>query len=204
MPTGPGTLCVYCGSRPGARPAYSEAATALGRGLAERGISLVYGGAGVGLMGTLADAALAAGGRVTGIIPRALMDRELAHARLTRLEVVDDMHMRKARMAALADGFIALPGGLGTLEELFEMLTWAQIGLHAKPCGVLDVARYYQPLVQLIEHMSAEGFIPERHRQLLHCEPDIPRLLTALTGTAAGTAAAMPRPLTAVSHPPWR
>ncbi|MBF3199764.1 TIGR00730 family Rossman fold protein, partial [Pseudomonas aeruginosa] len=133
------SVCVFCGASPGASPVYQEAAVALGRHLAERGLTLVYGGGAVGLMGTVADAALAAGGEVIGIIPQSLQEAEIGHKGLTRLEVVDGMHARKARMAELADAFIALPGGLGTLEELFEVWTWGQLGYHAKPLGLLEV-----------------------------------------------------------------
>ncbi|MBL8446132.1 MAG: TIGR00730 family Rossman fold protein [Zoogloeaceae bacterium] len=164
-------ICVFCGSRSGGRPIYAEVATRLGTLLAERQIELVYGGGNVGLMGKLADACLEAGGRVVGVIPRALMDWEVGHEGLTRLEVVDSMHTRKARMAELADGFIALPGGLGTLEELFEVLTWAQLGFHAKPVGLLDVAAYYTPLVQWLEAGVSEGFLkPENRELLLHAD----------------------------------
>ncbi len=146
-------------------------ATRLGALLAERQIELVYGGGNVGLMGKMADACLEAGGRVIGVIPRALMDWEVGHEGLTRLEVVDSMHTRKARMAELADGFIALPGGLGTLEELFEVLTWAQLGFHTKPVGLLDVAAYYTPLVQWLEAGVREGFLkPENRELLLHAD----------------------------------
>jgi uncharacterized protein (TIGR00730 family) len=162
-------VCVFCGSRNGLRPAYQATARQLGVLLAERDMELVYGGGNVGLMGLLADACLEAGGRVVGVIPRALMDWEVGHEGLTRLEIVDSMHTRKARMAELAEGFIALPGGMGTFEELFEVLTWAQLGFHAKPVGLLDVEGYYAPLLQLLEAGVREGFMkPENHRLLLH------------------------------------
>src|SRR5512146_1988331 len=144
-------VCVFCGSSPGSNPIYLEAARAMGRTLAGRGLGLVYGGGSVGLMGALADAALAAGGEVVGVIPRALQLRELAHGRLTTLHVVGSMHERKARMAELSDAFAALPGGMGTLEELAEILTWAQLGLHARPCGVVDVAGYFAPLLAFLD-----------------------------------------------------
>lgn len=160
-------ICVFCGSSAGARPAYRAAAAALGRTLAARGIALVYGGGSVGLMGAVADAALEAGGEVIGVIPRALQLRELAHARLTTLHVVSSMHERKAKMAELADAFVALPGGMGTLEELAEILTWAQLGLHARPCGLFDVAGYYAPLIAFFDQAAAEGFLRAEHRQLL-------------------------------------
>lgn len=162
-------VCVFCGSRQGNRPAYVEAARQLGLQLAERQIELVYGGGKVGLMGVLADACLAAGGSVVGVIPRALMEWEVGHEGLTRLEIVDSMHTRKARMAEQADGFIALPGGMGTFEELFEILTWAQLGFHAKPVALLDVEGYYGPLVQMLERGVSEGFMkPENRSLLLH------------------------------------
>ena len=173
-------LCVFCGSRPGVRPAYREAAEALGALLAERGIELVYGGGNVGLMGIVADACLAAGGRVVGVIPRALLEWEVGHEGLTRLEVVDSMHTRKARMAELADGFIALPGGLGTFEELFEILTWAQLGFHSKPVGLLNVDAYYQPLVQMMERGVAEGFMKAENRGLLLVEDNAQALLRTM------------------------
>ena len=160
-------ICVFCGSRAGVRDAYRASADALGRLLAERGIELVYGGGKVGLMGIVADACLAAGGRVTGIIPDALMKWEVGHPGLTRLEVVDSMHTRKARMAELSDGFIALPGGLGTFEELFEILTWAQLGFHRKPAALLDVGDYYRPLVTMLDAAVTEGFMKPANRGLL-------------------------------------
>jgi uncharacterized protein (TIGR00730 family) len=160
-------VCVFCGSSVGANPAYLEAARATGRTLARRGVGVVYGGGSVGLMGALADAALAEGGEVIGVIPRALQLRELAHARLTTLHVVRSMHERKAKMAELSQGFIALPGGMGTLEELAEVITWAQLGLHARPCGLLDVAGYYGPLIAFLDRAAGEGFIRPEHRRLL-------------------------------------
>jgi uncharacterized protein (TIGR00730 family) len=165
-------VCVFCGSSPGKNPVYLEAAQATGRALAARGIGLVYGGGSVGLMGAVADATLDAGGEVTGVIPRALELRELAHGRLTTLHVVGSMHERKAKMAALADGFIALPGGMGTLEELAEILTWAQLGLHARPVGLLDVAGYYRPLIQFFDRAVVEGFLRPEHRALLLVGPE--------------------------------
>jgi uncharacterized protein (TIGR00730 family) len=160
-------ICVFCGSSAGIHPAYASAARALGATLAARGIGLVYGGGSVGLMGVLADATLEAGGEVVGVIPRALQLRELAHGRLTTLHVVSSMHERKAKMAELAEGFVALPGGMGTLEELAEILTWAQLGLHARPCGLLDVAGYYRPLIAFLDHATSEGFIRPEHRRLV-------------------------------------
>ena len=158
---------MFCGSSAGTSPAYLDAARAMGRTLAKRGMGLVYGGGSVGLMGAVADAALGAGGEVIGVIPRALQLRELAHAGLTTLHVVGSMHERKARMAELAHGFVALPGGMGTLEELAEILTWAQLGLHARPTGLLDVAGYYRPLISFFDRAVAEGFLRPEHRALL-------------------------------------
>jgi uncharacterized protein (TIGR00730 family) len=173
-------LCVFCGSSPGARPEYLAAAHALGRLLAERGIGVVYGGASVGLMGAVADAALAAGGHVTGVIPRVLEAREIAHPGLSDLRVVASMHERKALMSDLSDGFVALPGGLGTLEELFEVWTWAQLGMHAKPCAVLDVAGYYAPLLAFLDHGVHERFVRAPHRAMLLVDDEPARLLDRL------------------------
>ncbi|WP_220811641.1 LOG family protein [Pseudomonas paralcaligenes] len=161
------SVCVFCGASPGARPIYREAAENLGRSLAERGLTLVYGGGAVGLMGVVADAALAAGGEVIGIIPQSLERAEIGHKGLTRLEVVDGMHARKARMAELADAFISLPGGLGTLEELFEVWTWGQLGYHAKPLGLLEVDGFYSRLTEFLDHLVAERFVREQHRTIL-------------------------------------
>ncbi|WP_039786584.1 TIGR00730 family Rossman fold protein [Actinoalloteichus spitiensis] len=160
-------ICVFCGSSRGRGERYVEAARALGELLAARDIGLVYGGASVGTMGAVADATIAAGGSVTGVIPTQLVDREIAHPGLTDLRVVSDMHERKAMMAELSDGFIALPGGAGTLEELFEVWTWAQIGLHAKPLGLLDVGGYYQPLRRFVDHMVSEEFLAPVFRDML-------------------------------------
>jgi uncharacterized protein (TIGR00730 family) len=172
-------LCVYCGSSFGVRPEYAGAARSLARALAARGLGLVYGGGNVGLMGVLADAALAAGVPVTGVIPRALVDAEVAHDGVTKLEVVASMHERKARMAELADGFAALPGGLGTLEELFEVWTWAQLGFHRKPCGLLDAAGYFGPLVAFLDRAVTEGFVRPEHRGALLVAEDADALLDA-------------------------
>ncbi|MCJ0973924.1 TIGR00730 family Rossman fold protein [Pseudomonas sp. PS1] len=161
------SICVFCGASTGHDPAYREAAIALGRTLATHDITLVYGGGAVGLMGVVADAALAAGGEVVGIIPQSLKDAEVGHAGLTRLEVVSGMHARKARMAELSDAFIALPGGLGTLEELFEVWTWGQLGYHRKPLGLLDVNRFYDKLSHFLDHLVAEGFVKAPHRTML-------------------------------------
>ncbi len=160
-------ICVFAGSSPGGRPEYVTAARALGRALANERIELVYGGAGVGLMGAVADAVLDRGGSVVGVIPRALMEREVAHVGLTELRVVGSMHERKAEMADLADAFVALPGGLGTLEEMFEVLTWAQLGHHTKPCGLLNVAGYYDRMLSMIDHAAEERFVAPEHRAML-------------------------------------
>ncbi|HYH79250.1 MAG TPA: TIGR00730 family Rossman fold protein [Longimicrobium sp.] len=170
-------VCVFCGSNAGRRPEYAEAAREMGRVLAERGLGLVYGGGNVGLMGEVADTVLAAGGEVVGVIPEALMAREVGHAGLTQLHVVKTMHERKAMMADLCDGFVALPGGFGTFEEFCEVLTWSQLGFHPKPCGLLNVAGYYDTLLALFDHATAEGFVPEKHRALVIEEADPRRLL---------------------------
>jgi uncharacterized protein (TIGR00730 family) len=160
-------LCVFSGSSPGAHPVYAEATAALGHALAGAGIGLVYGGASVGLMGTVADAALAAGGEVVGVIPQALVDREIAHPGLSELHVVQSMHERKALMADLSDGFVALPGGTGTLDELFEVYTWTQLGMQSKPLGLLDVRGYWTSLVAFLDHAVAERFVTAEHREML-------------------------------------
>src|ERR687893_3285366 len=175
-------LCVFCGSRSGTEVAYDEAARALGRALAADGIRLVYGGGRVGLMGVVADAALGAGGEVVGVIPRALLEREIAHTGLTDLRVVGSMHERKALMSELSEGFIALPGGTGTLEEFFEVLTWAQLGEHRKPCGLLNAGRYYDPLLAVFDHMVQQGFLSEEHRAMVLVETEPEALLEALAG----------------------
>ena len=163
------SVCVYCGSNAGARPAYAEAAVQLGTRLAREGLTLVYGGGNVGLMGIAADAALAAGGEVIGVIPEQLVGWEVAHAGLTRLEVVANMHERKARMFDLSDAFVALPGGFGTLDEMFEMLTWRQLGLGDKPCAFLDVDGFYSPLIAMMDRMVEERFLhPDQRRDLWH------------------------------------
>lgn len=152
-------VCVYCATNVGAKPAYMDAARELGALLAARDCALVYGGGGVGMMGALADAVLAGGGEVIGVMPHALMQREAAHHGLTALHIVDTMHERKAMMTELADAFVTMPGGLGTLEEFFETWTWAQLGVHRKPVGLLDVSDYWQPLVRMLEHAADEGFL---------------------------------------------
>lgn len=173
-------LCVFCGSSVGDAPAYLEAARDLGRRLAERGIGLVYGGAKVGLMGALADAALAAGGEVYGVIPEKLRGLEVAHEGLTELFLVDSMHARKATMATLSDGFIALPGGFGTLEEVFEVTTWTQLNYHEKPIGVLDVNGYYAGLQAFVEHAVRVGFVRPVHRELMLFDDDPEQLLARM------------------------
>lgn len=174
------SVCVFCGSRMGARPEYLDATRALGAELARRGLTLIYGGANVGLMGALADAALARGGKVVGVLPQVLRDRELAHPGLTELHFVDSMHTRKAMMAARADAFIAMPGGIGTFEELFEVTTWAQLGLHHKPIGLLNVADFYGPLLALMRRAVDEGFVPEARAQPFACDASPAALLEQL------------------------
>ncbi len=174
-------LCVYCGSRIGERPAYLEAAKTLGRELRAREIGLVYGGASVGLMVACADEVLKGGGNVIGVIPRALVDREIAHPSLTELVVVETMHERKAEMMRRADGFIALPGGMGTLEELFEVLTWAQIGLHQKPIGVLNVDGYYDGLLGWLSHAEREGFVPKEFERLFFTSTNAKELVDRMS-----------------------
>ena len=173
-------LCVFSGSRPGARPQYWKVARELGQAIARDGLGLVYGGANVGLMREVADAALSEKGEVIGVIPRALVDREVAHEGLTELRIVDTMHVRKAMMSELSDGFVALPGGFGTLDELFEILTWAQLGMHAKPVGLMNTEGFWEPLVRLVEHMVREGFVPDDQRQLLLVESDPDVLLAKM------------------------
>jgi len=160
-------ICVYCGSSPGKNPAYSLAATSLAKILCERGIGLVYGGAAVGIMGTVADAVLESGGEVIGVIPKSLAVKEVAHDNLSELHVVASMHERKAMMADLANGFIALPGGWGTLEEIFEILTWAQLGFHDKPCGLLNIEGYYDGLITFLENSFEQQFVNELCRGML-------------------------------------
>ena len=175
-------ICVYAGSSPGRDPAYAEAAADLARRLAGRGIGVVYGGGSVGLMGVVADTALQAGGEVIGVIPQDLVDREIGHRGLTELRVVGSMHERKALMADLSDAFVALPGGAGTLEELIEVYTWSQLGLHAKPMGVLDAAGYYGRLAELLDHAVREGFLRPEHREGLHFAADPEELLERFDG----------------------
>ncbi|MBK6862525.1 MAG: TIGR00730 family Rossman fold protein [Ideonella sp.] len=178
------SLCVYCGSRPGDDPAFAAAARAVGGAIGRRGWRLVYGGGGSGLMGQVADAALAAGAKAIGIIPAALMERELGHRGLDELIVVETMHERKRQMAEHSDAFIALPGGIGTLEELFEVWTWLQLGYHAKPVGLLNVAGYYDPLLAFLDRSTESGFVPQAQRALLQVGADVDRLLDRLAALA--------------------
>jgi uncharacterized protein (TIGR00730 family) len=173
---------VFCGSSNGFQPVYAEAARTLGKILANRRIGLVYGGGNVGLMGTIADAVLEAGGEVIGVIPEALVGRELAHRTVTELIVVRSMHDRKAKMAALSDGFVAMPGGYGTFEEFCEIITWAQLGMHRKPCAILNVEGYYDPLLALFDRAVTEGFVHPSNRRLVLQETDPHRLLDVLAG----------------------
>lgn len=174
------SICVFCGSNPGSSPAYIEATRSLAEVLVARGMRVVYGGAHVGTMGALADAALRAGGEVVGVIPQSLVDAEVAHQGLSELRIVGSMHERKALMAELADGFVALPGGLGTLEELAEVATWSQLGLHDKPVGLLDVRQFWQPLIDLLDHAVTEQFLRIENRHIILREEDPDALLDAM------------------------
>jgi uncharacterized protein (TIGR00730 family) len=176
----PERICVFAGSGVGRRLEYREAAAALGRELAAQGVGLVYGGSGVGLMGALADAALAGGGEVVGVIPESLLALEQFHRGVTDLRVVASMHERKATMADLADAFVALPGGIGTLEELFEVATWSKLGIHSKPCGVVNVGGYYDPLAAMLDRVVEEQFMSVRDRELVLIDPDPASLLRRL------------------------
>ena len=171
------SVCVFCGSNPGNDPVYAAGARAMGAEIARRGLTLVYGGGAVGLMGIVANAAMEAGGQVHGVIPKALKDKEVGHVGLTRLEVVDTMHTRKARMAELSDGFIAMPGGIGTFEELFEIWTWAQLGIHRKPLAFLNVAGFYDPLHTFLDNTTEAGFLRQTHRDMAMTETDPATLL---------------------------
>lgn len=171
------SICVYCGSNSGSRPAYTELARRLGEKIAADGLTLVFGGGNVGLMGALADGALTHGGQVVGVIPEHLVTPEVAHSKLSRLEVVGSMHQRKARMFDLSDAFVALPGGFGTLEEIFEMLTWRQLGINLKPCAFLDIEGFHAPLIAMLDHMAAEGFLHPDQRQDLWHGQDIDTML---------------------------
>ena len=173
------SICVFCGSNPGNDPAYLEAAIALGKIIAAHGYKLVYGGAEVGLMGAVADAALEAGGHVIGVMPRALVEKEIAHKGLSELHEVSSMHERKALMADLSDGFIALPGGVGTLEEIFEIWTWAQLGHHDKPLAFMNVSGFYNPLCAFLDHQSEEGFVRKGHRDMAIFSDDADEILKA-------------------------
>jgi uncharacterized protein (TIGR00730 family) len=184
-------ICVYCGSSSGNDPVFLEAARALGRGLASENLELVYGGGRVGLMGAVADACLEAGGTVIGVIPQSLWDREIGHTGLTELRVARDMHDRKATMETLADGFVALPGGFGTFEELFEQLTWLQLGTHAKPIVLLDVANFYSPLLAMVDAAVSSGFLKPVHRELMQ------------RATSVGDAIGLLRNPTAAAIPKW-
>jgi uncharacterized protein (TIGR00730 family) len=175
-------VTVFCGSNVGARDSYRAAAVQVGGLLAERKIGLVYGGGNIGLMGALADAALARGGEVIGVIPHALVAREVAHAGLSQLRVVNSMHQRKALMADLSDAFIALPGGYGTLEEFLEVVTWSQLGIHKKPCGLLNTDNYFDALIGMLDHAVREGFLYSKNRALVLEETDPAKLLDALEG----------------------
>ena len=170
-------ICVFCGSSPGARPEYLHAAKQLGYTLASKDIGLVYGGAKVGIMGKLAEAVLEKGGEVIGVIPKGLVEKEVAFTGLADLRVVDSMHERKALMADLSDGFIALPGGLGTIEEFFEVLTWAQLGIHPKPCGLLNVHHYYDRLMSFLDHAVNEKFVEAEHRSMILMDENLERLI---------------------------
>jgi len=174
------SLCVFCGSASGSRPAYASVAAQLGHLMAERKIQLIYGGGKVGMMGALADAVLKAGGEVIGVIPGALVERELAHHDVTDLIIVDSMHQRKAKMSDLSDGFLALPGGYGTLEELFEVITWAQLGFHAKPCGLLNIEGFFDPLLAMLDQAADQAFMSAENRRLLLTSTDPSEILQNL------------------------
>lgn len=170
------SICVFCGSQSGKSPVYTEEAQKLGRLIAQLKFTLVYGGGQVGLMGVVSNAALDAGGEVTGVIPKALFGKELANKKITKLHVVNSMHERKQLMYTLADGFVALPGGLGTFDEFFEVLTWAQLGLHHKPCGLLNVAQYFDPLLKMLDKSLEEGLLKESSRQMIITDSDVESL----------------------------
>ncbi len=184
-------LCVFCGANSGHDPRYMKAAAALGRSIAQAGLGLVYGGASIGLMGAVADAALAEGGEVIGVIPQTLVAREVAHHGLSDLRIVTSMHERKALMADLSDGFIALPGGVGTLEELFEVWTWSHLGLHRKPCGLLDVAGFYSGLGRFIDHVQQEGFLRDGVRDMLLMAENPTEMIAAMRAYVAPTTMAL-------------
>ncbi|OOG52888.1 Rossman fold protein, TIGR00730 family [Rhodanobacter sp. B05] len=184
----PSAICVYCGSSSGRHPEYAEQATAFGTEMARRGTALVYGGGNVGLMGVVADAVLAGGGRVVGVIPRQLVEREVAHPGLSELVVVETMHQRKTRMYELSDAFVALPGGFGTMDEMFEMLTWAQLGLHRYPCAFLDVRGYYRDLRTMMDHMVSEGFVHAGQRDSVWFGDSMTALFDWMDGYDGGNA----------------
>ncbi len=188
------TICVYCGSSAGRDPRYIEAAQGLARAMAARGIALVYGGAHIGVMGALADEMLAQGGHVIGVIPERLQIPEVMHQGLSEIHITRSMHERKTLMATRADGFIALPGGIGTLEELFEIWTWAQLGFHAKPCALLNVAGYYDRLLGFLAHASNEGFVSSRHQALMMVEQDIDCLLDRMADQPQTLQSILPLP----------
>ena len=190
-------ICVFCGSNAGARPAYQQSAQTIGRLLCRRGIELVYGGGHIGLMGSVADACLNEGGRVIGVIPQALADKEVAHSGLTELRIVSSMHERKSVMADLSDAFLALPGGYGTWEEFFEVLTWSQLGIQRKACAILNVNGYYDPLLEMADKALSEGFVREVHRDLLLADVAPERLLDRLSDCAVAAD-------TGISPPAWR
>ncbi len=182
-------ICVFTGSRHGASTAYADAAEQLARDLVERGFGLVYGGGNVGLMNVIADTVLELGGHVTGVIPNTLVSKEVAHRGLSELRIVNSMHERKALMAELSDGFIALPGGIGTMEEFFEVLSWAQLGIHNKPCGLLNVSGYYDPLIEFLDHAVSQDFVKPKHRALLLVESEPAILLDRFDEMLAAPAA---------------
>ena len=185
-------VCIFCGSSMGRQPLYAEAAEALSRYLVRNNVGIVYGGASCGLMGRIADVALASGGEVIGVMPRMLVDKEIAHRNLSQLFVVNSMHERKATMADLSDAFIALPGGFGTLDEFCEILTWAQLGIHSKPCGLLNVGGYFDPLLHLFDHAVAEGFLKPHNRKLVIASSELEPLMQSLT--ASSRASDLPAP----------
>jgi len=176
------SVCVFCGSNPGQDPVYRTAAAQVGRRLAERGLRLVYGGGSVGLMGVVADAALAAGGQAVGVLPLSMSETEVAHRGLTELRIVPGMHERKALMNELSDAFLTLPGGFGTLDELFEAVTWKQLGIHGKPIGLLNVGGYFDPLIAFVDRAAGAGFVSARNRGLIRVDSDPDRLIAALAG----------------------
>ena len=187
------SLCVYCGSSPGRQTIYLETAHQLADALIAREIQLIYGGANIGIMGALANRVLAAGGKVTGVIPKALAHQEVMHSGLSELHITHSMHERKLKMAELADGFIALPGGIGTLEELFEIWTWSQLGFHHKPIALLNIAGYYDGLLSFLDHIENEQFFRPQHRKLLHVDSEISALLNTISDQHIITARQMPR-----------